>query len=224
MRQLAFSLVPAAPTLDNFLVGSNGELLSALRSAVDAAGGERFVYLWGQRGCGKSHLLAGVSVAAHRPLRFAASEAELCAIDPEADADLVLVDDVQDLGAVGQAHAFRLYNVLRERGGGLVAAGDRPPSRLALRDDLVTRLGWGLVYQVHALSDAEKAAALEAHARDRGFELPRDVVDYLLSRQSRDLTHLVSLLDGLDRYSLETKRPVTVPLARELLLAIAAGR
>jgi DnaA-homolog protein len=50
------------------------------------------------------------------------------------------------------------------------------------------------------------------------------VVDYLLSRQSRDLTHLVSLLDGLDRYSLETKRPVTVPLARELLLAIAAGR
>jgi DnaA-homolog protein len=224
MRQLAFSMAPSAPTLDNFLVGRNGELLSALRGALDCAGGERFVYLWGPRGCGKSHLLAGAAAAAARPLLLASGEADIAAINPESDVDLVLIDYAQRLGAAGQASAFRLYNVMRERGGGLIAAGDVPPSRLALRDDLVTRLGWGLVYQIQVLDDAEKAAALEAHARDRGFHLPRGVVDYLLSRQSRDLTHLVSLLGELDRYSLETKRPVTVPLARELLLAIAAER
>lgn len=228
MRQLAFTLAPSpAPTLQNFVTGRNAELLSALEAAVNGGSGERFVYLWGEPGSGKSHLLAGVAAAASLvsgpPLRVA-TDAEICAAELQSLTDLVLVDDVQRLGAEGQASAFRLYNTLRERGGSLIASGDAPPSRLTLREDLVTRLGWGLVYQVHTLSDEEKAAALETHAHTRGFSLPREVVDYLLARQSRDLSHLLTLLDGLDRYSLETKRPVTVPLARELLSAMASDR
>lgn len=228
MRQLTFTLAPApAPTLRNFVAGRNGELLSALQAAVDGGAGERFVYFWGEPGCGKSHLLAGVAAAASggggTPIRVA-TDAEVCAANLKPDTDMLLVDDVQRLGADGQACAFRLYNALRERGGSLIAAGNAPPSRLSLREDLVTRLGWGLVYQVHTLSDDEKAAALETHARTRGFALPREVADYLLTRQSRDLTHLLAVLDELDRYSLETKRPVTVPLARELLSAIAGDR
>ena len=91
--------------------------------------------------------------------------------------------------------------------------------RLALREDLVTRLAWGLVYQVHALTDEEKARALADYATGRGFRLLPDVSEYLLTRANRDLASLVATLDALDRYSLETKRPVTVPLARELLQA-----
>jgi DnaA family protein len=88
----------------------------------------------------------------------------------------------------------------------------------------VTRLAWGLVYQVHALSDDEKARALADYAAGRGFRLQPGVCDFLLTRASRDLPSLLGMLDALDRYSLETKRPVTVPLARELLLAIERRR
>ena len=222
MRQLAFPLASApAPTLQNFVAGRNGELLSALHAAVDRGAGERFVYLWGEHGCGKSHLLAAAASRAGTTAVTVSSDADVCTLDLQPDTDLLLIDDVQSLSENGQANAFKIYNALRDRGGALIAAGDAPPSRLGLREDLVTRLGWGLVYQVHSLSDEEKAAALAAHARTRGFSLPREVVDYLLIRQSRDLRHLLAILDGLDRFSLETKRPVTVPLARELLSAIA---
>jgi DnaA family protein len=84
---------------------------------------------------------------------------------------------------------------------------------------VVTRLGWGLVFQVHGLSDEEKIEALQSHAAARGFELAPGVANYLLRHWRRDLPSLLAALEALDRYSLETKRPVTVPLLRELLQA-----
>jgi DnaA family protein len=96
--------------------------------------------------------------------------------------------------------------------------------QLGLRPDLVTRLGWGLVYQVHALTDADKSEALEHYAAARGFSLQPEVRQYLLARVRRDLPTLLAMLDALDRYSLEAKRPITVPLLRELLTVTAAGQ
>jgi DnaA family protein len=92
-----------------------------------------------------------------------------------------------------------------------------------MRPDLVTRLGWGLVYQVHALSDEEKAQALAQHGAGRGFRLSAEVCAYLLQRARRDMPSLLAMLDALDRYSLETKRQITVPLVRELLHAAPDG-
>jgi DnaA family protein len=86
-----------------------------------------------------------------------------------------------------------------------------------MRPDVVTRLGWGLVYQVHGLSDDEKVQALHSHAASRGFRLGTGVAEYLLRHWRRDLPSLLGALDTLDRYSLETKRPITVPLLRETL-------
>jgi DnaA family protein len=99
----------------------------------------------------------------------------------------------------------------------VLAAGDAPPAQLALRPDLASRLGWGLVYQLHALTDAHKAAWLRAEAGQRGLQLGDDVVDYLLTRMPRDLPSLAALLARLDRYALSRKRPVTLPLVREFL-------
>ena len=81
----------------------------------------------------------------------------------------------------------------------------------------MTRLGWGLAYEVHGLSDDEKMAAMTEHARARGFNLGREVIEYLFRRQARDLPALLGLLEALDRYSLENKRAITIPLVRELL-------
>jgi DnaA family protein len=99
----------------------------------------------------------------------------------------------------------------------VLAAGRVPPLQLALREDLRTRLGWGLVYQLKPLSDADKAVHLRAEAARRGLRLSEEVVGYLLTRLPRDLPNLNSVLDGLDRYSLATHRPVTLPLVREAL-------
>jgi DnaA family protein len=99
----------------------------------------------------------------------------------------------------------------------VLAAGRQAPAQLALREDLRTRLAWGLVYQLKPLSDTEKAAHLRDQAARRGLRLSDEVLAYLLTRLPRDLASLNHVLEGLDRYSLATKRPLTVPLVREAL-------
>jgi DnaA-homolog protein len=218
MKQLALDLaVPPPPTLENFIPGKNGEVLAQLRRlAADHGGGERFLYVWGSPGCGRSHLLKGFAAQAPGAAYVA------CRADTRFDAGLeragcVALDDVERLDGEGQVAAFDLFNALRERGGALLASGSAPPVQLQLREDLVTRLAWGLVYHLHALTDEEKTRALAERAASRGFQLPHEVAAFLLKRVRRDLPTLLAMLDALDRYSLETKRPVTVPLVRELL-------
>ena len=106
---------------------------------------------------------------------------------------------------------------MRDGGGALLASGPCPPAQLKLRPDLVTRLAWGLVFQVHALTDEEKITALQTHAAARGFAFSREAGEYLLTHWRRDMASLFSALDALDRHSLETKRPITLPLLREVL-------
>ena len=96
-------------------------------------------------------------------------------------------------------------------------SGNQAPSNLRIREDVRTRLGWGLVFQTQLLSDNEKIQALEGAAKARGLVLSSDVLPWLLNRFYRDMPNLMALLDAIDAYSLETKRPVTLPLVRDLL-------
>jgi DnaA family protein len=130
---------------------------------------------------------------------------------------LYLLDDCDRLDDDQQIAAFALYNQIREAGGVLVAAATKPPAQLMLREDLRTRLAWGLVYQVQGLSDEEKIDALSKSADARGLVLSPGVLPYLLTHSRRDMQSLSAILDALDRYSLETQRPITMPLLRELL-------
>jgi DnaA-homolog protein len=220
MRQLALDITaPPAPTFDNFVVGRNAEALVHLRAAIPVAGGgERFIYLWGEAGSGRTHLLKAAAAAAAN----ANAAYVKCGANSRFDdgAPLLAADDVERLGADAQIALFNRYNSLREQGGALIASGNVPPVQLALRADLLTRLGWGLVVQVHALSDEEKAQALAQHAKARGFALSKEVIAYLLTHAPRDMGALFATLDALDRFSLETKRAVTVPLTRELLHSV----
>jgi DnaA family protein len=218
MRQLALSLAPPPePGLGNFIPGRNTELLALLSSLARGDESERFIYVWGASGCGKTHLLRALySAFGGRDVAAAVFRGDESLLD-RPPCHVVLVDDVEQLKAEAQEKLFNIYNTQRDGGGILIAAGAMPASRLPLREDLVTRLGWGLVYQVHTLTDDEKKTAMTAHAHARGFSLSVEVIDYLLTRQSRDLPGLLSLLDALDRYSLENKRAITIPLVRELL-------
>jgi DnaA family protein len=227
MKQLVFDISPApAPTLESFVVGSNGELRAALRGLLAGTVGERFLYVWGGSGCGKSHLLVGFVAAAQKlGLRACCVKggAEPCHADEAVQCDVVAVDDVPKLDSESQGGLFDLYNRMRDGSGILLTSGPYAPMHLQLRADLATRLGQGLVYQVHCLSDDAKQGALITHAQARGFALPVDVATYLLRKWKRDLPSLMVVLDALDRYSLEVKRPITIPLAREVLQHLPRG-
>src|SRR5262245_40911961 len=199
MKQLALDLAVAPPpALDNFVAGRNGELLAQLRRLAAGEPGERFFYLWGSRDCGRSHLLKGaVALSGHAGAVYIACRAETRLDAGLHRAQCVALDDVERLDAQGQVAAFDLYNALRESGGALIASGSAPPVQLELREDLVTRLAWGLVYQVHALTDEEKSRALAERAASRGFQLPHEVAEFLLRRVRRDLPSLLAMLDAL---------------------------
>ena len=222
MKQLALELAsPPVPTLDNFVAGNNAEVVAALRTLACGDSAERFVYLWGGAGSGRTHLLRAVLRewrAAGMVARLYAGN-DLPAAGAVAAGDAVAVDDVQLLPPLAQIELFNIFNILRESSGVMLVAGDVPPARLPLRADLLTRLAWGLVYEVRPLSEDDRRAAVRDYAAARGFALPREVIDYLLARAPRDLSSLRALVDTLDRLSLEQKRAITVPLARELLQA-----
>lgn len=205
------------PSLDNFVAGGNGEAVDALRRWAMAAGADPVIYIWGAPGAGKTHLLqAAVDLACGQgPARYRSSQRGLFAA-LEAPPRFIAVDDVERLDADGQAELFSLLRQAPEGGARLLAAGSAAPAALRLRDDVRTRLGAALVFNVRALTDEEKIAVLRQHARERGFELSDDGALYLLRHNPRDLPRLLALLDAVDRYSLQHKRPVTLPLLREV--------
>ena len=219
-EQLVFALAPEpAPTFANFVAGPNAEVAEALVRFAAALLPETGVLIWGASGTGKSHLLQAMSAAAvgaGRPVRHCAHPAEAPDVPPESRA-LVTVDDVDRADAAAQGRLFTLYNALAACGGQLAVAAGVPPARLALREDLRTRLGWGLVYEVAPLTDEAKPAALATFARQRGFHLGDEAIAYLLAHGRRDMASLVRSLIALDAHSLAHKRPVTVPLIREWL-------
>ncbi len=221
MEQLVFELAPPEPPrLSNFLPGSNRELLAALASFGTGTGAETSFFVWGAAGAGKTHLLrAAVALAADSGLasRYCAQAVSIDADPAVLDAGFVAIDRIDEADAATAARVFTLYNTLKQSGGRVVAASRTPLAALPLREDLRTRLGWGLVYEALPLADEEKPEALATYARQRGFDLSAEVIDYLLHHGRRDMPSLLTSLAALDRLSLASKRAVTVRLVKEWL-------
>lgn len=209
MRQLLLDFTRApAPTFENFVHGRNAELAQALAAAL-AAPAERVIYIWGESGAGKTHLLKAFASAAGA--RYVRAE-QLVAGDARG---IFALDDVERME---ESRQVELFNAFNERAFDLVLVAARvSPHDVKLRRDLATRLATGLTYRVLPLTDEEKRAALAAHAAARGFRLGEDVAGYLLTHARRDMGSLMAALDSLDRYSLETGRPITVPLLKAAL-------
>lgn len=218
-EQLVLALADTGPpTFANFVAGPNTETVALLARVAQGESRETGVVLWGPPGVGKTHLLrASVALAqdAGRCALWIGALGELAEWPRLPPRALVAVDDIDTADLVAQGRLFTLYNALAGEGGQIIAAAGVPPARMALREDLRTRLGWGLVHEIVALPDAGKPAALAAYARERGFSLSPDVINYLLAHGRRDMRSLVETLVALDRESLANKRPVTVKLLRQ---------
>jgi DnaA-homolog protein len=224
MQQMALDigLQPVA-SLDSFLTGPNEAALahlklwsgSTLRSPVPT-------YLWGESASGKTHLLKAVREALRSQGAqvgwIDASVHEPPEFNPAWSA--VLLDDVHLYTAVQQHAAFNWFINAQTEQRGVLAAGALPPADLKLRDDLRTRLGWGHVYALHVLTETERRAVLRREADARGVFLSDDVMDFMLTRFSRDLGSLMQLLQQLDGYALSTKRGITIPLIKSMLESV----
>jgi DnaA family protein len=211
MRQLILDLLPVSPpTLDNFVAGGNVEAVAALTAWLAGGLSETSFCLYGESGCGRSHLLQASA------FDYIDAEANP-ALKDVAEVGQLAIDNVDALNADGQIALFNHFNRLKMAGGQLLTAAMQPPLHLALREDLRTRLGSGLIYRLQALSDAEKAGAIAAQARERALKLSPEAINYLLRHAPRDMRTLSMLVVALDQYTLEQKRPVTLPLLRELL-------
>ncbi len=210
MQQLLLDIrPPARPELARFVAGRNVELMAQLMAMLDGSATERMVYVWGAPGSGKSYLLAAWGNACQArgmTVDFSGQQA-------------VIADQVETWNEAQQHAGFAAFNRVREAGGLWLAAGNVAPAELPLMPELKTRLGWGLVFQLHGLNDAEKRAALAQHAETLGFRLEPQVADHLLNHTARDMQSLLRVLEALDRFSLETRRPITLPLLRQLLRA-----
>lgn len=229
MKQLALDIgLATGPTLERFFAGPNEAALQHLRLAAGAGSSETTrspvpTYLWGEPGSGKTHLLQAVRQALREQGSSVGWLDPTVGEPPDFDERwaAVVMDDVHLYDTAQQATAFNWFvNAISPASGSqrwVLAAGDLPPADLPLRDDLRTRLAWGHVFQLQLLDEAERRAVLRQQADERGIVLADEVMDYMLSRFSRDLGSLAQLLERLDGFALRTQRAVTIPLLKTML-------
>lgn len=219
MRQLPLGLaLDQTDTFDNFFGSANAAALTHLRSLNDMPRPAP-VYLWGDPGVGKSHLLRALAHEVAQPGgRVGRFDAATPLPWPFDDSwRLLVLDDCGAYSPEQQQAAFSLFVQATTQGMLIASAGALPPVDLPLRDDLRSRLGWGHVFHILPLAESDCRAVLRREADRLGIFLSDEVMTYLLTRFSRDLGSLMRLLHRLDRFSLAAKRAVTVPLLKQML-------
>lgn len=213
-------------TVANFHAGENAEIVAEIKRTARGSG-ERVIFLAETRGQGASHLLKAACHEAHQAGRTSVylPLTQLINYSPEMldgleTLQLVCVDDLQVIAgrADWEEGLFHLYNRIYDAGGAIMLAANTVPKLLQLQlPDLVSRLSWGIVYQLKPLSDAEKLMVLIARAHERGIVLSEEVGKYMLTHCPRNMGTLFAALDVLDKASLAAKRRLTIPFVKEVL-------
>ena len=214
------------PTLAEYLPGPNAEAVEAVSAMVASQDGEPYLYLFGGRATGKTHLLQAACLASVQrgaqarfvPLGLRGLKPSL--LEDLEHADLVAVDDIQCVAGAPdwELGLFNLFNRLREQGRRLLAAASVAPDALGLGlADLTSRLLWGPRYCLLPLSDGECEQLLLDCARRRGLRLSEDLVRYIMTYHARDPASLLDLLARLDSLSLREQRQPTIPLIRRVM-------
>lgn len=228
MKQIPLDLGPSAAFVrEDFVEGNNPALTSWLLNwPNDLAQEPVVVYLWGALGVGKTHLLRALASVAHGLgwqvlLLDSQGLQSMDADHPEAPT-LVLLDDCERMDDTCQHWAFNMFieaaaSAQSSHPVRIIAAGVCPPVDLPVREDLRTRLGWGLVFGMEPLPEEGVRRVLIRESQRRGLNWAEGVLPYILTRFNRNLGELMPLVDRLDRFALAEKRVITVPLLKQML-------
>ena len=221
---LAFEF-QANQTFESYFAGQNAEVVAQLHELA-ADGSEQQVFVWGDAGCGKTHLLQACCQLAKlnnkEPFYFKFNQ-QLpvpTMLEGLEEIDLVVFDDIQYLAGNNdwELALFAFYNSHRQNGHKLLLAADCPPKFLPIvLPDLKTRMSWGLTLKIQRLNDQEILEALQVKALNLGFELSPLVGRFLLNHYVHDFPALWQLLEKIDRATLAAQRKLTIPFLKQIL-------
>ena len=211
------------PDLENFARGENGLIVDIIAELINSDK-TRQVFLWGPAQSGKSHLLLAVHrqwLEAGRRSFYASLDGTTLTsglLDAVEGYDLIALDDIDCIAGQPswEQSLFNLINFAREEQGKIVfSAATAPSSQMWGLADLVSRLSWGPVLKLTALSEADVRTAMMVSAEQRGMKLDQEAIDFLLKRYSRDASSLLQAIDVLDRESLAAGRErITIPFLK----------
>jgi DnaA-homolog protein len=216
----------ANQTFADFFPGTNQDIVMHLQHCVQGTG-EPNIYVWGEAGLGKSHLLqaCGHFAQVQQNSSFYFDLHNIHLANPDMlngldDCGLVCFDNIEFIAGKPdwEQAFFHFFNRHRDRGHQLIVSATVGPNELAIQlADLKTRLNWGLALKIKPLNDSDSIAALIFKAKQMGLEISPKTGRFLLLHYARDFASLWDLLGKLDRASLAAKRKITIPFLKQFL-------
>jgi len=210
----------------NFYAGDNAMVISYLSQFISAED-EQYVYIYGAKGSGRSHLLQALInhtsqnklLGVYLPMMHW-QQLEPSLFEGLMNYAVVCLDDVDAI--VGESAweigLFNLFNELKESNTKLVISATKPPLQLSHQlADLASRLASGLCLNLKPLTDEQKQQALHQRAQQCGFTLPKEVAKYLLTHYGREQGELFATLEKLSEASLLAQRKITIPFLKQTL-------
>lgn len=202
-------------TFENFIGSAAGKI----------QGTDRILYLWGEAGSGKSHLLQALCNKANVKNKDSIYLQGLGKHAPEIlhsleSFPLVCLDDIHEVigNEYWELELFHLINSVKDGNTRLVVAASTPSARLnILLPDLASRLRAAVAIETDSLDDQEKLEILKTRAGNRGFALNDEVARFILDRSPRDMHHLIELLGKLEVETLRQQKKLTIPFVKKTL-------
>jgi chromosomal replication initiator protein len=225
---------------DTFVIGASNRFAHAAAVAVAEAPARAYnpLFIWGESGLGKTHLLHAVGHYAQRlfpgmRVRYVSTEEftndfinslrddrKVAFQRRYRDIDVLLVDDIQFLeGKEGtQEEFFHTFNTLHNTNKQIVVSSDRPPKRLeTLEDRLRTRFEWGLITDIQPPELETRIAILRKKAAQDRLAAPADVLEFIASRIERNIRELEGALIRVTAFASLNRQPVDIQLAEIVL-------
>ena len=227
-------------TFDTFVIGASNRFSHAAAVAVSEAPARAYnpLFIWGESGLGKTHLLHAVGHYAQRlfpgmRVRYVSTEEftndfinslrddrKVAFQRRYRDVDVLLVDDIQFLeGKEGtQEEFFHTFNTLHNANKQIVVSSDRPPKRLeTLEDRMRTRFEWGLITDIQPPELETRIAILRKKAAQDRLAVPGDVLEFIAERIERNIRELEGALIRVTAFASLNRQPVDTQLAEIVL-------
>jgi chromosomal replication initiator protein len=227
-------------TFDNFVVGPSNRLAHASCIAVSQSLGTTYnpLFLYGNAGLGKTHLLHAVCHEARRRShgtviqvlscedfvnRFirAIEQGNLTGFHSQfRTVDALIVDDIQFLREREQSQEefFHTFNALYNNGKQIILSADSPPTEIpSLEERLISRFNWGLVARIDAPSYETRVAIVQKKAHLRGLPLADEIAEYIARQVEANIRELEGALTTIYALATTMHEPVTLDLARRAL-------
>ncbi len=227
-------------TFDNFVVGPSNRLAQASCFAVSQSPGNTYnpLFLYGNSGLGKTHLLQAVCCEAKRKFdktviqflscedfvnRFirAIEEGNLAGFQSQfRTVDMLVIDDVQFLREREQSQEefFHTFNTLYSNGKQIILSADSPPGKIpSLEERLISRFNWGLVTRIDPPSYETRVAIVQKKAHLRGLSICDEISEYISRKVHANIRELEGALTTIYAVATTTGEQITIELAQRAL-------